>query len=180
MRLNLPSQAYLAECFDYDPATGVLTWRARPREHFRTEGGYKSWTARFRGKAAGSVVDGRRIIALVDHNWHSQRVIWKLVTGEDPAALIDHRNGDGTDDRWENLRAATKQQNQHNGPMKSRNTTGFKGVSLTNHGERLPFRATVVINRKQIYLGTFATAEEAHAAYCEAAQRLHGEFWRAE
>lgn len=88
----------------------------------------------------------------------------------------DHENGDGLDNRRANLRPATKSQNQANVGRRRHNTSGYKGVVW--HARAGKWAAYVRHNDRPNYLGLFVTPEEAHAAYCEAAKRLHGEFAR--
>ena len=51
VRRTLPEQSYLRECFNYDPVTGLLRWRERPRAHFRRELDWKGWTKRYAGRS---------------------------------------------------------------------------------------------------------------------------------
>jgi hypothetical protein len=95
-----------------------------------------------------------------------------MMTGTDPPALVDHQNNKAPlDNKWENLRSATRPQNNTN--RRVTNSLGIKGVSQKKNR----FRAMVRSAGKRNYLGYFDTAEEAHAAYCKAARELHGEFW---
>jgi len=104
------------------------------------------------------------------------RVAWIVVHGEIPEGMtVDHINGVKGDNRIANLRLATDCQNSYHRPRKSNNVTGYKGVYQRENGK---YRATITVNRKRTSLGTFDTKEEAYAAYCEAARRLHGEFAR--
>ena len=90
---------------------------------------------------------------------------------------MDHKQTKETlDNRKENLRLATQNQNQHNRKKSSNNTSGFKGVSRNAKCHKHPWRASIMINKKQINLGVFSTAEEASEAYRKAANELHGEF----
>lgn len=170
----IPSQLYLRQCFDYDPMVGVLIWRSRPREHFATERGWKQWNLRFAG-AIIATFNGQGYIStsfketgtLLAH-----RIIWCWMTGSDPVIFIDHINGDKTDNRWVNLRLATKSQNAVNRKVRIDNRVGFKGVE--KHGKK--FRAYTGFRGVRCYHGAFSTAEEAHQAYCQAAQKLFGEF----
>jgi hypothetical protein len=78
------------------------------------------------------------------------------------------------DNRGSNLRIASNSESQCNRGIQNNNTSGFKGVSW--HSQRNRWRATIKINRVNIYLGLFDTREEAYSAYCYAANKLHGRF----
>lgn len=90
---------------------------------------------------------------------------------------VDHANGDGLDNRRENLRRATSAQNARNAHKRAQCTSQYKGVNWDANG-RLSWRARIRVDRKLIHIGRFATEEEAARAYDEAARRLHGEFAR--
>jgi hypothetical protein len=153
--MNLTAER-LRELLDYDPETGVLTWKvSHTRAGTRHSHGYTTVS-----------IDGRRYFA--------HRLAWVFVTGAWPAHHIDHRNGDKADCRFVNLREATRAQNMRNVGITRRNTSGFKGT----YKHRRRWRAFISAARSRTYLGTFDTAEEAHAAYCEAAEKYHGEFHR--
>lgn len=95
----------------------------------------------------------------------------ELVKGE----WVDHINGNGLDNRRENLRLSTIAQNAFNKGKHSNNTSGYKGVSWNKFAGR--WVAQITIDGKNKYLGYFDTPEEAHAAYCAKAKELHGEFF---
>lgn len=100
------------------------------------------------------------------------RALWEKWTGKKPFQL-DHKNGDGLDNRRENIRSATSSQNIGNTGRNSSNTSGYKGVSwLKSRGKWV---AKIGQTR---HLGYFDTPEEAHAAYVVAAKARHGEFAR--
>lgn len=85
---------------------------------------------------------------------------------------VDHINGDKTDNRIENLRAATATQNKYNRGKLRTNTSGHKNLNQTAAGTW-----QVIVSRK--YVGTFSTIEEALKARDAAQAKLHGEFARA-
>lgn len=84
---------------------------------------------------------------------------------------VDHIDGNGLNCRRENMRLATKAQNQWNRGKNSTNTSGYKGVSFQGK-----WRASIKVNGNRIWLGTFPTAELAARAYDEAAKKYHDEF----
>lgn len=89
-------------------------------------------------------------------------------------SMPDHINGNGLDNRRQNLRVATKQQNAFNQRLNSRNNSGFRGVCWDRqHGA---WRATIRIKQKRIHLGRFAEKIDAARAYNVAAKEMIGEF----
>lgn len=90
--------------------------------------------------------------------------------------VVDHINGDGLDNRRENLRIASHSQNQWNRRNARNNKTGYKGVSIDKRSGK--FRAGISVGGKHIHLGLFSTAEEAAQAYAEASRKYHGEYGR--
>jgi hypothetical protein len=91
---------------------------------------------------------------------------------------IDHIDGTPTNNRIENLRAATQSQNSANSIMSRNNTSGYKGV--TYRKDTAKWQASVMVNRKHISLGSYVTKEEAYEAYKAGSQKHFGEFSRAE
>lgn len=176
---TLPTQSYLCECFDYSPTAGTLTWRRRPLRHFKKSRDSIAWNSKMARKVAGTRrIRERGIYIGVSVNksiFLAHRIIWKMMTGEDPVFDVDHKDRNGVNNVWDNLRLATSVQNRANSKRQNNNTSGFKGVRRVGNGER--FTTRIFINGRNLHLGTFFSAEEAHAAYCKAAQELHGEFW---
>lgn len=85
---------------------------------------------------------------------------------------VDHQNGNKLDNRRENLRLATPQQNSRNRGKNANNTSGYKGVSYSRCAHK--WTAQIYINRKRQHLGVFTTPEAAAIAYNEAAEREFG------
>jgi hypothetical protein len=98
--------------------------------------------------------------------WHSaHRLAWYIVTGKFPENEIDHINNCRSDNRFSNLREATKSQNQANGNC---------GKGYSKNGNK--WKAAIKVNGKQIHLGTFQTKEEAASAYLAARHKHFKEF----
>ena len=101
---------------------------------------------------------------------------WVIVTGKWPRHEVDHQDTDPANNKWNNLREATRVQQLYNRRVMGNSITGLKGIYKNKHGTT--FNARIRVNGKRLFIGNFATAEEAHAAYCVAAREYHGEFSR--
>lgn len=173
MMLELPTQAYLKECFDYDAELGALIWKNRPVKHFKSVGGQKIFNTKHAGSIAGSPhknkcdvymrvvlrVHGRRIQPRL-HN-----VIWAWHTGDRfwGDLEVDHIDGNPLNNRIENLRLVTKSQNQKNAKRHSRNKSGIMGVMA--HGrDKGKWIVRVNENSKHVHIGTFTDFFEACCA----------------
>ncbi|MFA6445728.1 MAG: HNH endonuclease [Candidatus Paceibacterota bacterium] len=118
-----------------------------------------------------------------DKNGHiKQRVIkmHRLIIGAKKNEFVDHINGNGFDNRRENLRICTMSQNMCNQKKSSANKSGYKGVIAMvgkNHEKRnKKWLSYININKKRIYGGYFFTKEEAAEKYNEMAKKYHGNF----
>tara|TARA_Y100000389_G_scaffold45658_1_gene40516 strand:+ start:7166 stop:7681 length:516 start_codon:yes stop_codon:yes gene_type:complete len=157
--ITLPSQKKLQELFDY--RDGQLYWKERINSSIDLS------------KPAGYIRnDGYRGIKIEGKTYKAHRLIWKYHYGKDPKELIDHIDGNKTNNNMENLREATQQQNGFNrGPQKN-NKLGIKGVRK----QKNKYIAAIVINGKEKYLGMFNTIEEARLVREEAENKLFKEF----
>lgn len=110
----------------------------------------------------------------VKHKMHHQ------IMGRKEGALVDHKNGNTLDNRRENLRFCTYAENAQNRVASKKNTTGFKGVFYLKSRYNLtrPWYSRIHVNREDIFLGYFATKEEAALAYSEASKKFHKSFSR--
>jgi hypothetical protein len=160
------TQERLKEVLNYDPSTGMWT----------------NLICRSRAKA-NCVVGGRRVHGYVAFNidkrrYYSHQLAFLYMTGSIPKE-IDHIDGDRANNKWENLRIATRRDNNAN-RKPSEHRILPKGVTeVQSRGKRTGrFFARVSRNNKGIYLGCFSTPEEAHEAYVNAAKMYYGEFAR--
>lgn len=108
-------------------------------------------------------------------NMRMHRYIMQLAGFYIKNKQVDHINGNGLDNRLENLRIATKQQNNRNVSKRANNTTGYKGVVKDNRHNNI-FYARITINNKSKHLGTFNNILDAAKCYNQAAIKYHGEF----
>jgi len=154
----------LIELVLYDPIEGRFVWRFSIKGHVK------------QGQLAGSWdTHGYWVIGLDGQNYLAHRLAWLWVYGRWPTGELDHINSRRDDNRINNLRQATRSQQRHNAPINKNTKNGFKGVTMLPSGH---WMAQIQRNKQQHYLGTFATAKEAHEAYCKAAEKYFGEFAR--
>lgn len=153
----------LRDLLHYDPETGVFTW-VRPTSN-RVKPGSQCQTI----GPLGYIVIG---VDGVRHYAH--RLAWLYMTGGFPVEMIDHSNGRKTDNRWRNLRAASKSQNMRNAGQRANSTSGYTGVGW--HKRSAKWRAYIELDGKSVHLGLFDSAEEALVARETAAKREYGPF----
>lgn len=155
------------QLFSYDPEEGVLRWRetGTGRRRDLRAGSYM-------GQGYLSVAVGQRGVDKRTYQVH--RVIWLIMKGRWPKGDIDHKDGKKANNKWKNLREATRSQNKANTSRSRANSTGYKGVSWTGWA----YRAGIRVGPDQIYLGCHSSAKKAHAAYVTAAKKYYGEFAR--
>jgi hypothetical protein len=165
------TQALARELLDYDPDTGILTWRARDCTWFDSDQDWRWWNKRYAGQRASSIskAGNHAYIKIFGRDYLAHRVIFLWMRGRWPYPQIDHSDQNRQNNLWKNLREVTHQENHKNVPLRSDNTTGHVGV----YKRRNKYRAEIMVNRKQIQLGTFPTQQEAIEARVTA-QRRHG------
>lgn len=163
-RKPLPPLDDLLSRLCYDEKTGVLTWRIDVSQR----------------KKAGSIAgkSGPRGYVWVTINYVqylAHRIIWAMYYGEPPPAIIDHIDGNPSNNAIENLRSATNRQNLWNAGPTKRSKTGIRGVCQLKSGKKR-WRADIRINGRLTCLGFYATAEEASEAYKQAAISHRGDY----
>lgn len=155
---QLPPAEELRAEFFYDPDLGLLLRRLNGRV---IEAGYISKTTGYLQVGFGG--PGKL--------WVGHRLIWKIVTGDDPGNMqVDHINRIRHDNRWKNLRLVDMSDQMANRGVLKTNSSRLKGAYKTSdrRPNRKPYRSSIMRNGKSVFLGYFDTAEEAHAAYIKA------------
>lgn len=170
---ELLTQELVKEFLHYNPDTGVFTWLHRDKKWFKGEKQHccDSWNTRHVGKVAGNIYtkkhNGKSYLQFVIlDKWHScHQVAFLYMTGLVPE-YIDHINGDGTDNRWCNLREVTASQNSRNMKLSSRNTSGVTGVTWSE--KRSKWCVSITVKGKRKFLGRFSDFDVAVNARKEA------------
>jgi len=163
----LPPQAFLKEHIEYNPDAGTFIAKT---------GGRAGWRV---GEPIGTIDRGYLRIRLKNKYYAAHRIAWALINGPiSEEDQVDHIDGDRSNNKISNLRLATHEQNCQNIGIPKHNSSGLKGVHWNSYAKK--WRAQIKLNGKRKFLGDYKTKEEAHAAYCNAATKLHGMFRRKE
>jgi hypothetical protein len=165
----------LKECLSYNQETGEFFWLSRPEHHFRQLRDQIAWNCRNAGHLAGAIDSkGYWRIALWKRHYRAHRLAFLYVKGRLPDGDVDHVDGDRLNNRFSNLREATRVQNLWNTQAHKDSRTGVKGVHW--HDRANKYQARIYLNGKTVSLGLFSTVEAASAAYQKASREAHGDF----
>jgi hypothetical protein len=167
---QLPDVETLRKLLDYDPETGLLTWKARDQADFigtkkRTTAHLcRQWNSKHAGKLALSALTvwGYRRGRVLGQLIMAHRVVWAISKGAWPADQIDHINGNPADNRISNLRDVSGGENMKNQRAYKSNKTGTVGVYW--HSSAAKWGAAISRNGKQIHLGCYDNIEDAISA----------------
>jgi hypothetical protein len=169
MKRELPSQEHLRMLLDYDHLNGVLRWKKRDLSLFENGGhgaehNRDKWNARWAGKEALAAIkgDGYKHGAIDGVHYVSHRVIWKWMTGNDPAEDIDHIDGNRKNNKWSNLRSVNRSENLRNAARHKDNSSGTTGVRYVAKGGL--WQAYIIRGRTFISLGSYKNKDDAIAA----------------
>jgi len=141
------TQERLKQLVSYNPSTGVFSW-IKPRQGVVLS------------RPCGRInTHGYREIGIDRVSYRANRLAFLYMTGSMPDCDIDHVNRIKDDNRWENLRMATRSQNAANSALKKSNTSGFKGVVW--EPDRKKWRVQIRIAGKKKNLGRFDSFDDA-------------------
>jgi hypothetical protein len=155
------TRARLRALLHYDSRTGEFRWRKRVRPSIQP------------GDIAGTLDNrGYRRISINGRSYAAHHLAWFYMRGNWCSQVIDHRDLDPSNNRWTNLRRATRSQNNANRRIPRNNACGLKGVAP----DRSRWRGSIRKNGRRRHLGIFLTPQAAHAAYVKAARKLFGKF----
>ena len=144
------NQNRLKNVLDYDPETGVFTWKIKPSQRVNI------------GDVAGTKTPrGYQKIMINGEYLFAHRLAWLYVYGEFPKNEIDHINQVTSDNRISNLRDVTHTENNKNAKMREDNSSGYTGVSWHKAGKK--WQAKVKLNGKSLYLGLWKHKQDAIA-----------------
>lgn len=157
----------LREVLSYDGGTGEFRWNVTLSRRAVA------------GKVAGGKDAQGRILIRIDRKLHlAHRLAWLYAHGTWPAEVIDHINGDPSDNRLSNLREANHSQNSCNMRRHLDNKSGIKGVYFDTR--KKAWFAQISHRGDNRVLGRFTSKEAAGAAYARASREIHGVFGRVE
>lgn len=149
------------ELLDYEPDTGIFRWRAR-------RGRVQA------GSVAGSpAVRGYVSISVDNVLYRAHRLAFVCMDGRWPRGDVDHIDGDVSNNRYANLREASRSENMQNQrrALANNKSSGLLGVSL--HKQTGRWQARITLSGKDHFLGRFDTPEMAHSAYLAAKRQIH-------
>lgn len=168
----LPDVDTLRCLIRYEPDTGKLFWRHRPRFYFSTDAECARWNGRYAETPAlaAETKAGYLSGAIFKRLYQAHRVCWTIYAGREPELIIDHINGIRSDNRIANLREATFEQNVGNRAPNIGSTSEFRGVAWCKRDKRwLAYCANKPIGR-------FIDELSAAKAFNEFASAHYGEF----
>jgi hypothetical protein len=151
----------LKDVLHYEKDTGIFRWRKRISCHMHI------------GSIAGTLVGGYIHIMIDKRQYGAHRLAMMYETGAYPENEVDHIDGRKTNNRFANLRQATRSMNAQNirRALASNKSTGVLGVSM--HRQTGKYRALIWVDGANRSLGLYGTVEEASAAYLDAKRRFH-------
>lgn len=106
----------------------------------------------------------------------THRIVWIMHSGDIPTGyMVDHIDGDGLNNRIDNLRLALSAQNTSNSRKRPNTSSQYKGVHFNKATDK--WFASISVDGKKFHLGSYDAELDAHLSYCDAAEAAFGEFF---
>lgn len=160
------TQDLIKSLLDYNPETGIFTWKHRPREMFNNDTVFNCWNGKWAGKQAGTKHKSLKRFYLRSKIGVEfvflHHAAWILTHGKMPDGVIDHENGNSLDNRISNLRDVPQGVNCRNRKMNCNNTSGVNGVSWYKRSGKWVVKACH--NWKPVQIGYFENLFDAICA----------------
>ena len=167
------TQDYLIKLVTYNEETGIFTWKPRLINMFKPGKSQcricKTWNTRFANKIAGNIwtqeesktsyITIRITLNGKSKLYYAHRLAILYTEGHLPLEQVDHIDGNGLNNRRDNLREVSNQENNKNMPMRSDNTSGYTGVYWSKRDQK--WHARIKVNGKYIHGGYFTNKEKA-------------------
>lgn len=130
------------------------------------------------GRVAGFVHPKNGVvIRMSGRRYRASHLAWLYMTGRWPVELIDHKDGDPTNNRWSNLRQADWSTNQQNQRRANNRNLWTRLIGAHFHKASGKFAASITVSadgkKRKVHLGLFDTDVEAHAEYVQAKRKMH-------
>lgn len=156
----------LREYLKYDEDTGKLFWKERNPLRFSDPKRSASWNARYAGREAFTARSGPYFVGRIGGvKYYAHRVVYAMLHGEWPD-VTDHKDGDGTNNRPDNLRSGTQEDNTKGMHAKVQvGTSRYRGVFRGTHA----WIAQFSVRSKTVHVGSFDTERDAALAWDDAA-----------
>lgn len=170
-----PIPPEIVDYFDYNPETGILTWKKKTSSASRIKIGQKAGTKTSAGGHSKALKYVFIHISFKGIRYLAHRVAYFIYHGVDPKEKqVDHIDGNPLNNKITNLRLATGSQNQFNRSSQKNNKSGVVGV----HWDKLrkKWRAYITARGERIYFGYFTDIAEAKAARIAAEKKYFGEY----
>lgn len=152
--------------FTYEPETGELLFRIRPRSDFANLNAFSRNVGR-EGKPAGFPFNGYIGVKIDGKLYKAHRICWLMTFGLLKTDYeIDHINGVRSDNRLENLREVTRSENLRNRGIAINNKSGVPGVYWHKHSKK--WHSTIYVEKQRFHLGSFISIEDAQKTRVEA------------
>ena len=183
------TQACLKEVLSYDPLTGVFIWLPRtvPEKgsvHWHKRRAVSNWNSRYAGKRAGSVHPARRHGSTTDYwrvrlegsDYAAHRLVILYMDGSFPpkGMEVDHKDNDGLNNRYDNLRVVTSSQNKMNVSVRGSNSSGVTGVHWRK--DTFNWAVQIMVRGKKIHIGHYKNKEDAIKVRKAAELKYFGEY----